>query len=656
MNKNVILTGGGTGGHVYPSLAIYEILKNKDIVDKCLYIGSKSHIEGKILASYGIPIEMVKSAPFAGKNPLNLLKNSIILLWGVFQSIIKIISFKPILIVASGGYVSAPVVIAAYILKPFLKHKIIINEQNVVPGLMNKVASVMSDVVFTSFRESNYFLWSKKCKYAGYPVRKKNQNQKSTNKSELGFNTNDFILLIVGGSLGAKTINEAIVKILKSFVDFNKNLSIIHAIGLNTSNDYNAFDATVDGLKKQWDFEKSDKNSVEITINSQIKYYGYRYINNLTDYMAVADLVISRAGAGTISEIQSMGKAALLIPKKNLPGNHQELNAIELADKNCCELIFESEINKIVSINSEKLEAVLKNMINNKTLLEELSQNALDNFYKHTDEVIINNTERLLANKPIVFDPQSSIPLFVSFQNQFDNLVGYLFKLRNSLQNDIQKYNKNFYVVFYKEKTNEFLKASDFLKVNKGIKLTGALNLHEHAPTLIKEFSNYKGFLRRNILIAFKRFNGYNGGLELVQKGIYDKYFEVRREAVSYYRLNHFSKQNNTSEHLHIQKRTKEMLFSYSEFFEVKMEALLVYVLYADSDEIIKTVKKIGKTRNPKLRRTAINAVVMAYKNDMINKDEAIICLNQIPYVSSEFEPNFNIKNSYNEAINIIKN
>jgi len=152
----LLLTGGGTGGHVYPILAIYDLLRRELGISDVLYVGSRGRAEEKIVPRWNIPLRYVKCAPVSGLGAWQLLPSIWKNLVGTLKATLILLRFRPQMILASGGYVSAPVTFASFLLRPLLAAPLIIEEQNVMPGLMNKVASLFARLVMDSYPETPY--------------------------------------------------------------------------------------------------------------------------------------------------------------------------------------------------------------------------------------------------------------------------------------------------------------------------------------------------------------------------------------------------------------------------------------------------------------------------------------------------------------------
>ncbi len=591
-------------------------------------------------------MEYIKSAPFSGGSIKEKIKSLLTIFRGVLISLFKILKFKPHIIVATGGYVAAPVIIAGFLLKPFLKLKIIVEEQNIVPGLLNKTASLLSDVVLVNCRETAYFIWSNRCVHAGYPVRKEylEEYDKEQIRKELKLPKDKFIILITGGSLGARTINRLIADSINELRK-NKDIFIIHSLGLAEYDYYNAYEDTKKILKKNLkDFFDEDE-FVAYTDKKNIFYRGYKFLYDIVNYQKAADLIISRGGAGGIAEITALSKPSIIIPKRGLPGDHQELNAISIAEKGGAEVVFEKYDFKSKTDYVEKNEflKLLNSLISDKAKLNELSEGASKFYKKDSEKIIFDSIYNCVEENYIDFISEIIEPKFVKFQRQFDNLILYLDKLVKEKGKD------NLYYRFYNNKIEEYLKSENFLIVNRGIKLIGALRREDLYPWIEKNFTHFKGFLRRNSLIALRKsYNYYPYFKTLTEKGILDSYYEVRREAINLYLK--FYKEMGTDEK--IIKQINNILDSKTESFEVKSKAIIASVIFLKEENYYKRNEKYLSSRNIKLREALLESIEFGLKKGFLkDKKKVRTFVKKMLITTSEFKPEFKVREKYMRVI-----
>lgn len=341
----VIFAGGGTGGHINPAISIADYAKSKQSEFEALFIGTKNGLETKLVPKAGYNIEYIDIEGFSRKNMIKNVSIAAKLMSSrsKMKRIIK--DFKPDCVVCTGGYVSGPVIMAAKAMKvPSLIH-----EQNVYPGLTVKGSENYVDYLALSFEETvNHMKHKSKCVVTGNPIRTEILNaDKDKAREKLGI-TKPFVL-IFGGSLGADKINDNVIKILKRVIDDGK-ISLLFGTG-----------------DRNYEKIMSRIKSEGIDLNDDVKIVSY--IDNMAECMAAADLVVSRAGAITVSEIAALGKPSILIPSPNVVRNHQEQNAREFEKNGAAALIVESEL------NSEVLYNKIMSMVTDESGLKKMSEN-----------------------------------------------------------------------------------------------------------------------------------------------------------------------------------------------------------------------------------------------------------------------------------------
>ncbi len=331
-----LFTGGGTGGHVYPNIAIYEALKEKYPDAEFLYVGTKKGSEAAIVPALSQPMEFVhipsRGLPQNFRSPKTVLALAAILL-GAVKSFFILRRFKPDIIIGSGGYAAAPVLLAAAL----LKIKVFIHEQNAVPGRLNLFIARFATKIGIAFPSTASFFAAAKVVAAGYPLRRSIRRD-DAETSPLGdvharekFNIppNSRVLFICSGSMGARTINRAAAAIVPRLLAL-PNLFVILSTGKAYGKGYKAYDDTVKILE-----QKGYPPEVEGRLLIR------EYFENIAEIYALSDLVVSRAGAGAIQEITAMGLPAVLVPKIDLPADHQILNAREIEKIGGARVLYE---------------------------------------------------------------------------------------------------------------------------------------------------------------------------------------------------------------------------------------------------------------------------------------------------------------------------
>ncbi len=348
----VIFAGGGTAGHINPALAIAGYLKDKDPKTEILYIGAQGGMEERLVPQAGFEIRTIKISGFKRSLSPKAIKDNIVTVKRAFSSTAdakKIMKeFKPDICIGTGGYVSGPVIRAA--LK--LKIPAIIHEQNAFPGVTTKMLSKNVQKVMLANPYAKKYL-SDSCHFVttGNPVRGEIITAaKEASRKELGLDERP-VILSFGGSLGARKINEGVADLIARSGKDGK-YQIIHA--------YGQYGKWFPDLLREKGIEPDDCKNLDIR----------EYINNMSTCLAAADLVICRAGAITLSELQVQGKPAILIPSPNVAENHQYHNAMSMVDSKAAFIIEESEL------TGEKVIEYADRILGDEETLKEYSQNA----------------------------------------------------------------------------------------------------------------------------------------------------------------------------------------------------------------------------------------------------------------------------------------
>ncbi|MEG0156089.1 MAG: undecaprenyldiphospho-muramoylpentapeptide beta-N-acetylglucosaminyltransferase [Anaerovoracaceae bacterium] len=318
----VIMTGGGTGGHIYPAIAIADKIMERSEGSEILFVGTSRGFERELVPKHGYDIKYIT---VSGINRKNMLKNIKVLSdfrKGKKQAEKIIDEFKPDIVIGTGGYVSSPIlkVAASKGIKTYLQ------EQNAIPGLTNKLLEKYVENVFLGFEEAGkYFKCPEKHIVTGNPVRAEFFNcEKSAARKELGIKPETFMLVVFGGSQGAGRINKAMLKVIEKY-NGQQDIEIYFATG-------------------KFYYEPTMTELKELNLDLKENIHVMEYINNMQEYLAASDLVVSRSGALSVSEIVLCEKPSILIPSPNVTGDHQTFNARAISDKGGAILLEEARL------------------------------------------------------------------------------------------------------------------------------------------------------------------------------------------------------------------------------------------------------------------------------------------------------------------------
>jgi len=325
----VLFAGGGTAGHINPALAIAGYLREKEPDAQILYIGAKGGMEERLVPAAGFTFQSITISGFQRKlSWKNIKKNAktVVHVFTASHEAHKIIKeFRPDICVGTGGYVAGPVIREA------MKMGIpaVIHEQNAYPGVTNKMLSKHANKTMLAVADAQKYLDpAAKCVLTGNPVRQAViRAQRAESRKALGFDERPLILSF-GGSLGARKINEAVADLL---VDSAKTDRFQHIHG------YGQWGGWFPDLLKEKGLNLSEHPNIDIK----------EYINNMPECLAAADLVICRAGAISLSELQAQGRASILIPSPNVAENHQYHNAMAMVNRNAAAIIEEKDLSGV---------------------------------------------------------------------------------------------------------------------------------------------------------------------------------------------------------------------------------------------------------------------------------------------------------------------
>ncbi len=320
----VVLTGGGTGGHIYPAVAIGRDLQEKVPGAEILYIGTSKGLEADIVPKEGIPFRTVEVESLPRRLSLKTLRTGYKLVQGFWGARKVLRQFRPQVVIGTGGYVCGPVVLAAAL----MGIPAVIHEQNALPGITNKLLSRFVKAVLVTFPESKrYFPAKARVEVTGLPIRPGIMAAaRSQGAGAFGLDPGKFTILVTGGSRGARSINLAMAEVLP-WLGRRPDIQLIMATGTAT---YEEFMTKV----------KNNGLDLEMTPNLVIRPYIYQ----MAEALAAADLCVCRAGAAFLAELLAKGKPAVLIPYPFAAENHQEFNARAVAEKGGALLILDKDL------------------------------------------------------------------------------------------------------------------------------------------------------------------------------------------------------------------------------------------------------------------------------------------------------------------------
>ena len=364
----VIIAAAGTAGHINPGISIANKIKKENPNSEIIFIGTNRGLENDLVPKAGYKLEHIEAYGL-GKNMIKNCKTFA----GIFQAKKIIKNFNPDIVIGAGGYICGPVILAAHMLKlPTILH-----ESNAFPGKATKMLAGITDTILVSFEDAkNRIPKAKKVVLTGTPIQvnseKLNNSQKQDIIKELKLEENKPIVLIFGGSQGARKINEAVTQLLSPNKDLN--YQIILSAGEKQ------YDNVIKDLKEK---------NIDISTNKNVKVFPYIY--NMGEVEKVSDVLVCRSGAMTIAEISILGKPAIFIPLPNVSNDHQTYNAKALESINAAKIIKNDEL------TGEKLNDVINSMISNENNLKIMEQNATRIAITDADDRIYKEIMNLLG-------------------------------------------------------------------------------------------------------------------------------------------------------------------------------------------------------------------------------------------------------------------
>lgn len=360
----MILAGGGTGGHIYPAIAVANEFKNRFPNSDMLFVGTGKGLEKELVSKNNFRLEFISAKGLARTLKKELFVLPIFLIKSFWESWLILKKFKPDIVVGTGGYVSLPVVLMASL----MGKKTLIQEQNSYPGLSTRILSLVSNRVCLSYQSSiKYFKDKKKLRILGNPIRKEilSGNRESGIK-KFNLKADKKTVFILGGSQGSKRINEAI----KEGTSYLKQFNDIQLLWQTGSKNF----------EEIADFMKGIKLTTTVL----------PFIQDMAQAYAATDLLVCRAGALTLSEVTACGKPSILIPYPFAAADHQRYNALFLKEKGAAEVIFEKEL------KGENLTRLIIELLKDENRLRRIATNAKALAKPLAASQIVDELEKLL--------------------------------------------------------------------------------------------------------------------------------------------------------------------------------------------------------------------------------------------------------------------
>lgn len=317
-----MFAGGGTGGHLYPGLAVADRLQSMGA--SCRFVGTTRGVESRVVPQRGYPLHHIHARGLAGK-PWHKLLALLTTLRGIYDSLVVLGKHRPELVVSTGGYVCAPVLVASAIRQV----PVLMMEQNALPGKVNRKLARFARRICLSFAESQKFFPADRCVVTGNPVRQEILDAtREEGRQHFDIGEDRRVLLVTGASQGAASLNDAVMKALPHWKD--RNWTILHLTGPNH----------IDVVQER---------SAPLLSDSRLDYRPFGYLSEMHLAYACADLVVSRAGATTLAEISAKGLPSVLVPYPYAAERHQDYNADALVERGAALKIDDTAVVELLS-------------------------------------------------------------------------------------------------------------------------------------------------------------------------------------------------------------------------------------------------------------------------------------------------------------------
>ena len=374
----VLVTGGGTGGHVYPAVSIASGFLQRNPESEVLYVGSKQGIEKRVVSDRNLPFESLRVQGVVGKSRLEQIKGAFSLLKATYRAMGIVARFNPDIVVGTGGYVSVPAVSAAQL----RRLPTVIQEQNVIPGQANRMLSRASALILLpSERSSEHFPKQTREKQVvtGNPIRQEfSTTSRSGGRKKHQLAEDDFVVLAFGGSGGAEVLNRGITDFIVTFFSEYDSLSMIYVTGRRY---YSGAMGRIN----------DDSNAKRLIAQGRLQVHPY--LDDVPSAMVASDLLLCRAGAMTLAEATAVGLPMIIVPSPNVSNDEQRHNAEVLREKGAAEVIEDAQF------TARELNMCFKKLTENSEKIKKMSFASESEGKPKALDRIVDNIENVLQGR-----------------------------------------------------------------------------------------------------------------------------------------------------------------------------------------------------------------------------------------------------------------
>ncbi len=658
-----LLTGGGTGGHVYPALALADEIRRHQPDAEFLYIGMANKLESWVVPGRGYPIRFVHSRPCPrSSSPWSWLTFALTLGLGVLKAIFIVLGFRPQVIIGTGGYASAPALFAhGFLAKLGLSRaKVFIYEPNAFPGMLNQVVGRLADRIGLAFEQAGRWFDMRRVAVVGYPVRRELQNlDRRAARQRLGIAADKQVVMVFGGSGGARVINEALVDALP-LLQRQSNLLVLHITGRYSGPDYHASKDTESRL-------------LQLCLEGDISewYRRFDYMEEIQDAYAAADLVVCRGGASTLTEICVCGLPALIVPLATAAEDHQALNARELERCGAARVIYQEAFWSDGGIHSRvdgrQLAGEILEVFDAPEGHRAMATAARSVPLKNSLQLMLGEIERMVQGR-------RTAPLSLEFPLPSNDLPGDPNTLLSWVRRRIEEAGSIENLepedwVYWCYQADRLLVDDGWYEIplgrrNVGIKLTGILQYKNRLPLLLNLLRDrtrvgflrrlfggdfiHGGILRRNAIEFGVRLLG--AGDDEVQEALLesleeDPYFEVRAAAAQA-----LGQLFNSCERLEA-----ALLHALGDRSPgVVLQAIRALGRIGRRPDILSHLEKFYLHSNWQFRQEVTTVLKLLVERGVLTPDEVIAGADQILVSSPYFEPGFPLADNLRELAEYI--
>ena len=658
-----VFTGGGTGGHVYPGLAIADEVRTRNPGARIVYIGARGRMEASLVPKRGYPIHLVHARGLPpGRRPLALMGFAASTGLGVLQSLFHLARHRPRMIVATGGFASSPVLLAHWILKTLRLSgacRCFVHEQNVVPGKVNRLAGRIADRIGVSFEASLRYFPPGKATWAGYPVRTEIGSVSGADaRSALGLPADGKVIFAFGASSGARSINRAVADALPRLLA-RPEIHVIHVIGQTQSPEYHAEEDTRDRVER-----------LGLSDEQRTRYHQSDYTHEIERLYAASDLVIGRSSAGVVTEIGICGIPSILVPLPYAPGDHQAANARTLESAGAARVLYESvsleDGEPIGVVDGDRLAGEALGILDDPGRREAMSLRARETFDSGGLDRIADHLDQMLADRPadrVLSNGRPEEPDLAGRAAPPETAFTAFSLVRRFAKGRDEAFIESVGEDYLKYRVDGYLKATAWPIRNEGVKLVGLLGYRDRlpfilallrdrtpAPVLQRLFGGdfrQVGFIRRNAVTTISRLGVYDSAVRAALLDLLaDPYYEVRSAAARAFAALAPETGERDAEAL---DGLRGLLRQSS--FEIKTAAIAALGKMGDG-KAAEWLRPFYQDPNGKVRQAVIDALGDLVRRKLIaDLDGLREELDGILVTSNHFDPDFPIKRTLNRLI-----